>query len=85
MDDLKKTIRQILLKVQKKAHLSGHLDEMEQVCFDCGAVVMGEDDGDHPCDNYYCECGNSWCDCDGWVDRQQAHADHLRKQAKEGI
>lgn len=53
-----------------------------QICKKCGAEVEAEDCG-RPCDAYYCECGNSWVDIEGWTERQCANADNLRKRMKE--
>lgn len=55
----------------------------EQKCRVCGAMVESEDYG-RPCDTYYCDCGKSWIDLDGYADRKAMQADDLRKQAKEG-
>jgi len=73
----------VMRKVERRARSVGRLEENEQICYECGAVVEGEDVGD-PCDCYYChDCENSWIDMEGWADRQSFHADALRKQAKE--
>ena len=85
MEPISETVKRVMLMIQKKAHDSNHLDDMEQICFRCGAVCMGEDmSDDHPCDSYYCECGNSWIDTDGWVNRYQGAADMARKAQLEG-
>lgn len=54
-----------------------------QICKKCGSEVESVD-LDDPCDNYYCDtCGESWCDTQGWADRQADHADYLRKSRLE--
>ena len=55
----------------------------EQACPKCKTICEAED-LDEPADCYYCECGNSWIDQEGWVDRMADHADFLRKRFKEG-
>ena len=82
---MEETIKKLLIKIQNKARRSGHLDDMEQICWKCGEIVMGFDDEKHPCNNYYCDCGNSWCDTEEWMNTRVDHADNLRKAAKEGI
>ena len=57
----------------------------EKTCPKCGELVEAED-LDRPADFYYCDtpgCGWELCDTDGWANRMAAHADNLRKQAKE--
>ena len=55
----------------------------EQKCPKCMEICQAED-LDKPADCYYCwECGESWCDTNGWADRMADKADFLRKQARE--
>lgn len=56
---------------------------MEKKCPKCGEMVEAEDTG-RPCDSYYCECGWTLCDVDGYTDRMMANADYMRKQQREG-
>jgi hypothetical protein len=53
-----------------------------QICKKCGEEVEAVD-LDEPADFYDCECGNSWCDTQGWADRMADHADYLRKSRLE--
>lgn len=55
----------------------------EQKCPKCGEMVEAVD-LDRPADCYYCDCGESWSDSDGWYDRRASHSDMLRKAQKEG-
>jgi hypothetical protein len=83
MKTIAEIVKTTMLEVQAKAHESGHLDEREQVCFGCGEIVYGEEDGDHPCDCYSCTCGRSWLDEEGYENRKQSWADMERKSIQE--
>ena len=78
-------LKSVMLKIQKQAIYSGHLEENERVCFKCGSIVLGEDLGDHPeWLDFYCDgdkCNNSWgeqCEIsypeppEGWHQQQDA-------------